>query len=200
MIEEKEILGAPTLEILLVRRVEKLLEAIDIGNGILFDEIVETVEMLLRQKPPLYNMIIYNKQQIYNQTKDLVDKTNMIATQARNEIQRRSFMESELSGIEWDARKDYLEVIITVLSNYNILESTIDLPAELEQYDEPEVEEEEPEPEPEPEPQQPPKKKLVQTTLDDFQPSSPKPPVQPKQQPPTKPKLSYKPKKEKFNV
>lgn len=110
-----------TMETLLMRRLEKVFEAMDVEDGALFDEITDEMEMLLKLKPQIYNEIVLSKEQLINEMTEATNQVSELAEKARDEIQKRRFLSSELYAIEWEYRKDYLEVIIEIMGKYQMI-------------------------------------------------------------------------------
>jgi len=145
----------PTLESLLVRRLEKIFESMDIADGFLFDEIVEEMEMLLQLKPPAYNELMAFKNNIMDKASALINEVSNISNYTSNEIQKRNFLEGEMSAIEWDARKEYLERIVAVMGKHQMIPFEKPVAAEINQAEFASIQEEEeeqPQPEPQPKP------------------------------------------------
>lgn len=129
--EEKEA-NVQTLEQLLMKRLDKAFEAMDAGQGTLFDDIVEEMEMLLKLKPHIYKQLYAYKTELTKKLTVLAQQAVSLAQNARNEIQRRNFYEGEIESIEWDARKDYLDQIITIMGVNQMLPMDTSEPATLE--------------------------------------------------------------------
>ena len=151
-----------SLEQLLMKRLEKAFDALDDGQGELFDDIVEEMEMLLKLKPHIYSQLLAYKQELTKNLSVLAQQAANIAASARNEIQRRNFYEGEIEAIEWDARKDYLDQIITIMGVNQMLPMDTSAPATLESMHQQTLEEEEPE---EPETEKPPMDKKKKPKL-----------------------------------
>ena len=130
-IREKEI-GISTVEELLMDRIVKAIDAKDYGDGPVFDEIIESLEMIMKLKPPLYNELMIFKAELIEQTKQVMGQVEVLAASARNQIQRRIFLEGEASSIEWDARKDYFEKIIEIMGNNQLIPMSVQEPAVIE--------------------------------------------------------------------
>jgi hypothetical protein len=111
----------PTLEALLVRRLEKIFEAMDVAEGFLFDEIIEEIEMLLQLKPPMYNELITYKNDLLEKANDALNKAVKMSEYASNEIQRDNFLRGEMASTEWDVRKEYLEKIVEVMGKNQMI-------------------------------------------------------------------------------
>lgn len=119
MLEKERYL--PTLEGLLMRRLEKIFDAMDSGDSSLFDEILEEMEMLLALKPPAYNEIVINKNELLGKANAAINEAVSMAEYASNEIQKRKFVISETDAIEWDTRKDYLEMIVSIMGKNQMI-------------------------------------------------------------------------------
>jgi len=119
MLEKERYL--PTLEGLLMRRLEKIFEAQDSEDSSLFDEILEEMEMLLALKPPAYNEIMAYKNELLGKANAAINEAMAMAEYANNEIQKRKFVISETEGIEWDTRKDYLEMVVNVMGKNQMI-------------------------------------------------------------------------------
>jgi len=159
-----------SLEQLLMRRLDRAFEAIDIGQGELFDEVVEEMEMLFKLKPNIYKQLLKYKEDLTNNIGILAERAKQLAGSARNEIQRRAFYESEINSIEWDARKDYLDKMITVMGSNQMIPMETSEPATLEKAEE------------------------VEEQIDNLEKKEPKKPKEEKSEE-GKPKLTFKPKK-----
>lgn len=164
-LRQKEI-HTTTVEELIMERLRVVFQAIDHGDGSLFDRATDGIEMLLKLRPSVYNQLQEHKKKMNDNITIIAEDIAAQAGKARNEIQRRAFFESEMSNLEWDARNDYLEKIIEVLGRNQLVTMESVEPAVLEQVeeekieeeeedeDEEEIEEEDEEPEPKPEPKQ----------------------------------------------
>lgn len=111
----------PTLEGLLMKRLEKIFDAQDSEDSSLFDEILEEMEMLLALKPPAYNEIMTYKNELLGKANAAINEAMAMAEYASNEIQKRKFVISETEGIEWDTRKDYLEMVVNVMGKNQMI-------------------------------------------------------------------------------
>lgn len=111
----------PTLEGLLMKRLEKIFDAQDSEDSSLFDEILEEMEMLLALKPPAYNELIVYKDELLGKANAAINEAMAMAEYANNEIQKRKFIISETEGIEWDTRKDYLEMVVSVMGKNQMI-------------------------------------------------------------------------------
>jgi hypothetical protein len=132
----------PTLESLLVRRLEKVFEAMDIADGFLFDEIIEEIEMLMQLKPPAHNELIRHKNGLMDKAAKALEEASEMAEYASNEIQKRNFLSGEMSATEWDVRKEYLEKIVEVMGKHQMIPFEKPITADVQQA---EIEQEEPE-------------------------------------------------------
>lgn len=132
-IEEGKETNVSSLEQILMKRLDKAFEALDIGQGDLFDDVVEEIEMLLKLKPSIFNQLLEYKEKLTQSVAILAERAGQLADTARNQIQRRAFYESEVESIEWDARKDYLDQIITLMGINQMIPMEIAEPATLEQ-------------------------------------------------------------------
>lgn len=121
-----------SFEQLLMGRVVRAFDAMDVGDGVLFDEVIEGLEMLLKLKPALYNELMIFKSQLIQQTQQVMHQVEALASNARNQIQRRVFYEGEASSVEWDARKDYFDKIIEIMGNNQMIPMQIQEPATIE--------------------------------------------------------------------
>ncbi len=110
-----------TLEGLLMMRLEKIFDAMDNENSNLFDEILEEMEMLLALKPPAYNEIMMHKDVLLEKANGAINEAMAMAEYASNEIQKGKFINNETTGIEWDTRKDYLEIIVSVMGKNQMI-------------------------------------------------------------------------------
>jgi len=169
-IEEKKEINVSSFELLLMKRLEKAFDAIDNGQGSLFDEIIEEMEMLFKLKPHIYQQLAEYKQELTRNISVLAQRAQQLAGSARNEIQRRAFYEGEIDSIEWDARKDYLDRIITIMGVNQMIPMETSEPATLERVEE----EDEPEQEDEVIEEEPKKKKdkpklSIKTDKKDFE-------------------------------
>jgi len=134
-IREKEV-GISTVEELLMDRIVKAIDAKDVEDGRMFDEIIESLEMIMRLKPPLYNELMMYKAELIEQTRQVMSQVEVLASSARNQIQRRIFLEGEATSVEWDARKDYFEKIIEIMGNNQLIPMSIQEPALIEPVEE----------------------------------------------------------------
>ena len=134
-IREKEV-GISTVEELLMDRIVKAIDAKDVEDGRMFDEIIESLEMIMRLKPPLYNELMMYKAELIEQTRQVMSQVEALASSARNQIQRRIFLEGEATSVEWDARKDYFEKIIEIMGNNQLIPMSIQEPATIEPIEE----------------------------------------------------------------
>lgn len=130
-IREKEV-GINTVEELLMDRIVKAIDAKDVEDGRMFDEIIESLEMIMKLKPPLYNELMIYKAELIEQTRQVMAQVEALASNARNQIQRRVFLEGEAASVEWDARKDYFEKIIEIMGNNQLIPISIQEPALIE--------------------------------------------------------------------
>lgn len=130
-IREKET-GISTVEELLMDRIVKAIDAKDVGDGPMFDEIIESLEMIMKLKPALYNELMIFKSELIEQTRQVMAQVEALASGARNQIQKRIFLEGEASSVEWDARKDYFEKIIEIMGNNQLIPMSVQEPATIE--------------------------------------------------------------------
>jgi len=130
-VEAKEA-NVSSLELLLMRRLEKAFEAVDAHQGEIFDEIVEEMEMLFKLKPKIYKQLLAYKEELTKNITILAERAGQLAGAARNEIQRRAFYEGEVDSIEWDARKDYLDQIVSIMGTNQMIPMETVEPATLE--------------------------------------------------------------------
>ena len=130
--EEGKEVKVSSLELLLMKRLEKAFEAIDAGAGELFDDITDEMEMLLKLKPDIYNQLMHYKEELVKNISILAEQASNFASSARNEIQRKNFYDGEIDSIEWDARKDYIDFIITLMGVNQMLPMETSEPATLE--------------------------------------------------------------------
>ena len=143
MLKEKK--DIKTMETLLMRRLDKLFEAMDDGYGTLVDEIIDEMEMLFNLKPPIYNEIIRIKEQLLSEVEVATQEVSQLAEMARDEIQKRRFLQSEINAIDWEYRKDYVESIIMIMGKYQMIPYLQPDVTEMQsQYEIPHVETEEP--------------------------------------------------------
>jgi len=133
-IREKEV-RIRTVEELLMDRIVKAIEAKDYGDEQVFDEIIESLEMIMKLKPSLYNELMVFKAELIEQTRQVMAQVEELAAGARNQIQRRVFLEGEASSVEWDARKDYFEKIIEIMGNNQLIPMSVQEPASIESFD-----------------------------------------------------------------
>ena len=120
-----------TYEQLLMGRIQKAIEAKDAGDGLIFDEIIESLEMLLKLKPTLYNELMQFKSGLMNEMQHVLQQVEQLASNARNQIQKRVFLEGEVSVIEWDVRKDYFDKIIEIMGNNQLIPMQVQEPAKI---------------------------------------------------------------------
>lgn len=121
-----------TFEQLLMKRIERAIDAKDVGNGPIFDEVIESLEMLLKLRPNIYNELMVFKAQLIEQTTQVMQQVEAFANNARNQIQRKVFYEGEAASVEWDARKDYFDKIIEVMGNNQLIPMQVQEPATIE--------------------------------------------------------------------
>lgn len=110
-----------SMERLLTRRIEKLFDAMDDGNNNLFDEITDEIEMLIKLVPPIYNELMEEKQKLIEDMKQAVASMAEVSNLARDDIYRQRFLVGETNGIEWDFRKDYMQVIFDIMGKYQLI-------------------------------------------------------------------------------
>jgi hypothetical protein len=119
----------------------------DIADGFLFDEIVEEIEMLLQLKPPAHKEILGYKNLLLEKANSAIEEASSMSEYASNEIQKRNFLQGEISSTEWDIRKDYLEKIVEVMGRHQMIPLEKPMAAEVaptaEFYPDEEEEEEE---------------------------------------------------------
>jgi len=152
-----------TYEELLMNRITRCFEAMDIENDRLFDELLEEIEMLFKLVPQLYNDLQRAKQ-VYQTATDRSYKASaqavaMLTDDYNKEIRRTR----DATVIEWSFRKDMLEAIMNILNQNQMIPFTNPIYAEIEARP---IEQQEPEEEvvPPPQPSQPPVQKPVQAT------------------------------------
>ena len=171
-----------TYEQLLMGRLTRAFEAMDFGDGLAFDDIVEGLEMLLKLRPELFQELMEYKQGLVQEVQQVLEQARMFASQARNQIQQRIIYDSEVDSIEWDARKDYFDKIIEIMGNNNLIAMQMTEPSTIEEFNEPVI-------------QQPPQQQFQQP----MQPQQMNVPQQQENQ--KKPKLSIRKKDDKrFDV
>ena len=124
-----------TMEKLLTRRIEKLFDAMDDGNNNLFDEITDEIEMLIRLVPPIYNEMMEEKQKLIDDMKRAVSSMAEVSNLARDDIYRQRFLVGETAGIEWDFRKDYMQVIFDIMGKYQLMPFETPIIGQMEMFE-----------------------------------------------------------------
>jgi len=153
-----------TMEKLLIKRIDKLFEAIDNAIGDLFDDITDEIEMLLQLAPPIYEELMIEKRSLTKEMNSAIKSVSQISELARDDIYKQRFVVGETNSIEWDFRKDYTQAILNVMGKYQLIPFESPFIGEMNTF-QPETEiEEVVEPE---EVEQPPvqQQKLVQTPV-----------------------------------
>ena len=145
-----------TMEKLLIKRIDKLFEAMDNAIGDLFDDITDEIEMIIHLVPPIYEELMIEKQFLTKEMNSAIKSVSQISELARDDIYKQRFLVGETNSIEWDFRKDYIEVILNVMGKYQLIPfespfigemTSIQSAAEIEEVVEPEEIEEVVEPE-----------------------------------------------------
>jgi len=121
-----------TYEELLMNRITRCFEAMDIENERLFDELLEEIEMLFKLVPQLYNDLQRAKQ-IYQSATDQAyqlsaQKIAMLTDDYNKEIRRTR----DTTVIEWSFRKDMLEAVMNILNQNQMIPFTNPIYAEIE--------------------------------------------------------------------
>lgn len=190
-----------TMETLLMRRLEKLFEAMDDGYGPLVDEIIDEMEMLFKLKPPIYNEVIAIKESLLEEVEKAMQEVVQLSEMARDDIQRRRFLETEMDSIDWEYRKDYLESIIEIMGKYQMIPYLQPDVTEMQsQYEIPHVDEQEQYIEEEQPPQQPVQQQpQQQRSQPQQQPQHPHP-QNPSQQPIQQPNMEQQQQSQEQNI
>ena len=110
-----------TMEKLLIKRVDKLFEAMDNAIGDLFDDITDEIEMILQLVPPIYEELMIEKRFLTKEMDSAIKSVSQISELARDDIYKQRFVVGETNSIEWDFRKDYLQLILNVMGKYQLI-------------------------------------------------------------------------------
>ena len=110
-----------TMEKLLIKRIDKLFEAMDNAIGDLFDDITDEIEMILQLVPPIYEELMIEKRFLTKEMDSAIKSVSQISELARDDIYKQRFVVGETNSIEWDFRKDYLQLILNVMGKYQLI-------------------------------------------------------------------------------
>jgi len=106
---------------LLIDRLKVAFNAKDQMEGTLFDEIIEEMEMLIKQKPSLYKELMEFKTKLVKATEEEVDEVTKLAEHCRTPASREKFIRTELLEVDWEYRNLMLEQMITLLGKQQIM-------------------------------------------------------------------------------
>ena len=110
-----------TMEKLLTKRIDKLFEAMDNAIGDLFDDITDEIEMLLKLAPPIYDELMREKQVLLREMDNAMNAISEISELAKDDIYKQRFVIGETTSVEWDFRKDYTQVILSIMGKYQLM-------------------------------------------------------------------------------
>jgi len=110
-----------TMENLLIKRIDKLFEAMDNAIGDLFDDITDEIEMIIHLVPPIYEELMIEKRILTKEMDSAIKSVSQISELARDDIYKQRFLVGETNSIEWDFRKDYIQIILNVMGKYQLI-------------------------------------------------------------------------------
>ena len=108
-----------TFEELLMGQLNKAIEAMNAENSNLFDGIMESIEILLKIVPQMYNDYIKEKEILYQKAMENFKLTEQKTAQYQDELYREFAKSRQDSIISWAFRKDIFEVLVSLMSKYN---------------------------------------------------------------------------------
>ena len=111
--------GIRTYEELVMSLVNEAIFAIHKEQDYYFDNIMESIEILLRVVPDMYNDFQKKKAELYQSANQNYNQAIMSLQQYDDEVYRSFIKNKEDSEISWSYRKDILEEVIVLLSKYN---------------------------------------------------------------------------------
>ena len=108
-------------ENLVMGRIDKMFEAKELGNGVLFDELIDEVEMLFRMVPELKQEYLKVKVELDNDIRLAQAQTQALISAIEDPIIRDITTQQKKQTIEWEYRSDILESILTILDTYQMI-------------------------------------------------------------------------------
>lgn len=108
-----------TFEELLMNMVTEAFEAIHMENDFLFDSIIESIEIMLKVVPPMYEDFYKEKQNLYQVANENFKQSAIKAQSYNDELYSEFIKGREDADISWSYRKDILEAILNTLAKYN---------------------------------------------------------------------------------
>jgi len=108
-------------ENLVMGRIDKMFEAKELGNGVLFDELIDEVEMLFRMVPELKQEYMKVKVELDNDIRLAQAQTQALISAIEDPIIRDITAQQKKQTIEWEYRSDILESILTILDMYQMI-------------------------------------------------------------------------------
>lgn len=108
-------------ENLVMGRIDKMFEAKELGNGELFDELIDEIEMLFRMVPELRQEYIKVKAELDKDIQMAKTQTKALINAIEDPIIRDITTEQKKQTIEWEYRSDILESILTILDTYQMV-------------------------------------------------------------------------------
>lgn len=108
-----------TFEELLMGQLNKAIEAMNASSDTIFDGIMESIEILLKFVPPMYNDYIKEKENLYNKALANFNVAEQQASQYQDDMYREFAKSKQEAIISWAFRKDLFEVLVSLMGKYN---------------------------------------------------------------------------------
>ena len=110
-----------TYEGIVMDRFFKAFYAKDVDNELLFDSIMDEIEMLFKLVPELYNSYKSEKQKLDEYLAKALDKITTDAGGINDEILKNVYTAQKQNEILWDYRSDLLEMMLNKFNDYGLL-------------------------------------------------------------------------------
>ncbi|HDM25309.1 MAG TPA: hypothetical protein ENG24_01785 [Thermoplasmatales archaeon] len=110
-----------TYEGIVMDRFFKAFYAKDVDNELLFDSIMDEIEMLFKLVPELYNSYKSEKQKLDEYLAKALDKVAEDVSSINDEILKNVYVAQKQNEILWDYRSDLLEMMLNKFNDYGLL-------------------------------------------------------------------------------
>ena len=113
-----------TFEELIMGMLSEAYAALHAGQDVLFDRVIESIEVTLKVTPTVFNEFQKIKTKLYREAQQNYQQSAVQVQQYSDEYYQQVIKERNDAEIGWSYRTDMLEEIIALLAKYNLIPFT----------------------------------------------------------------------------
>lgn len=92
------------------------------GMGSMFDELIKSIEVLMKGKPDAYQELLLYKQEL---ERTYIEERNTVYVEAanyRDEVSQHIFLDRKINEARWEFRELYEEIIMDIMQKYQLID------------------------------------------------------------------------------